>query len=215
MKVKLVSYTQVDPNNDLICDSEALIAFCARVSNKSNQENWKTAPQLIRWLVEHDHWSPLEMVNVCMEITTTRAISAQIMRHRSFSFQELSQRYTKPSIDYPDLRIKGSNNRQGSLNTKASGKLHKVSQVSIDAGWEAYNHLVENGVALESARMVLPMCTETTIYMNGTLRSWIHYTRIREEIHTQKEHRDIANGCSDILKELYPNVMKVIYSGSL
>jgi len=207
-KVRLISYTQ--PVLDSIPDSEALIAFCARVSNKSNQENWKTAPKLVKWLVEHRHWSPLEQVNVCMEITTTRAISAQIMRHRSFSFSERSQRYTKPSISYPELRMKGSSNRQGSLDTKANCALHTVSMEAIDKGWEAYNHLVENGVALESARMVLPMCTDTVVYMNGTLRSWVHYIQLRTEEHAQKEHREIAMECKEILKDLYPNVMSII-----
>lgn len=207
---KLLSYTQ--PASDVVPDSEALIAYTARVSNKENQQNWRTATKLVKWLVDNKHWSPLEMVNICIEIETSRAISAQIMRHRSFSFQELSQRYTSDiGVEFPELRLKGSTNRQGSSSTildKTSLESKAIMQ-AMNSSYETYLYLVEQGVALESARMVLPMGTNTTIYMSGSLRSWIHYIQLRTEDHTQKEHRVIAFECRDILELLYPNVMEV------
>jgi thymidylate synthase (FAD) len=210
-KCKLISYTQ--PAIDSIPDSEGLIAYTARVSNKPNQENWKTAPKLVKWLVEHKHWSPLEQISVCIEINTTRAISAQIVRHRSFSFQELSTRYTSGiSLNYPELRYKGSTNRQGSSDTVLDEESYecKVARQAMNIAYETYNELVEQGVALECARMVLPLGTNTTIYMSGTLRSWIHYVQLRTEEHTQKEHRLIAQECKEILTKLYPNIMEIV-----
>jgi len=205
---KLISYTQ--PAISEVPDSESLVAYTARVSNPANQNNWETSTNLVKWLVNNHHWSPLEMVSVCIEIDTTRAISAQILRHRSFQFQEFSQRYSKPEVNYPDLRERGSTNRQGSLDNLASYKAHELSVNAIDTAYDAYHLMIEEGVALESARMVLPMCTKTTIYMQGSLRSWIHYIQLRAEEHTQKEHRIIALEIKDIITGIYPNIMEVL-----
>jgi thymidylate synthase (FAD) len=206
---KLISYTQ--PAINEVPNTEALIAYLARVSNKPNQGNWETAPKLVDWLVRHKHFSPLEMVNICIEINTSRAISAQIIRHKSFSFQELSQRYTSDmQISYPEMRLKAKTNRQSSLPAFGEHKelIQQISQSSIDESFDNYNDLIDMGVAPESARMVLPMTTNTTIYMNGSLRSWFHYFEVRTDLHTQEEHRQIANECREIIKKLYPNVIK-------
>jgi thymidylate synthase (FAD) len=205
--VRLIAKTEpVLPN---IPSSEGIISYCARVSNKSNQDNYETAPKLIRYCVNNAHWSVLEMNNLVIEVTTTRLISAQILRH-GFKAQELSQRYTDVSVANLELRAQGSSNRQGSLDESVGEALQDIASEAVDVSYEAYNHLVKNGVALECARSVLPMCSETTVYLNNTLRGWVHYCQVRMDEHTQKEHREIAKQVWTILKEEYPNVIKAI-----
>ena len=191
MHVKLVSVTQ-----DLIQNGnpEELIAYCARVSNPENQNNLETAPRLLKFLIKHKHWSPFEMVDMCVEIKTSRAIAAQILRHRSFSFQEFSQRYSEATNVEPiELREKAKTNRQSSSEIINEPVINNVVRHSIDTSIMTYNKLITQGVAKEQARMVLPLATETTMYMKGNIRSWIHYIDPRTEENTQKEHRDIAN----------------------
>ncbi len=196
--VKLVHST---PNGD------ALIAYMARVSNPANQFNPESA-KLIRYLIKHKHWSPFEMVNLCIEIHTTRDISAQILRHRSFSFQEFSQRYAKtnrPCI--PDLRLQDPTNRQNSVDGLGDyNKLQLQGQISevFDQVYGLYMKLLEQGVAKECARKILPMNSPTSLYMNGTLRSWIHYIDLRSAEGTQKEHREIAEACRSIFTRAFP-----------
>ena len=209
-RVKLISKSE--PVINEVPGSEELISYTARVSNKGNQKNWETAPRLIDYCVKNHHWSVLETVNICFEVNTTRAISAQILRH-GHKAQELSQRYTGVSISYPELRMKGSTNRQGSLDTLASQQLHNKAQKALDELYLTYNKLIDAGVALECARSILPMCSETTLYLNNTLRGWIHYCTVRMDEHTQKEHRDIAKEIFNILGEHYPNVMESISKG--
>jgi thymidylate synthase (FAD) len=192
-----------------------LIAYAARVSNPSNQINDETAPKLLKYLIKNSHWSPFEMVSITMEITTTRDISRQILRHRSFSFQEFSQRYAKSSnfIDR-EARLQDNKNRQNSVVTddrdlKESWnmKQHEV----IRKANEVYEWALENGIAKEQARAVLPEGnTETTLYMAGTLRSWIHYYQLRSKNGTQKEHSDIAIKCWDIIKQHFPDVAEAV-----
>jgi thymidylate synthase (FAD) len=192
-----------------------LIAYAARVSNPSNQINDETAPKLLKYLIKNSHWSPFEMVSITMEITTTRDISRQILRHRSFSFQEFSQRYAKSSnfIDR-EARLQDNKNRQNSVVTddrdlKESWnmKQHEV----IRKANEVYEWALENGIAKEQARAVLPEGnTETTLYMAGTLRSWIHYYQLRSKNGTQKEHSDIAIKCWDIIKQHFPDVTEAV-----
>ena len=194
-------------------NAEELIAYMARVSNPSNQNNTETSQRLIRYLIEHKHWSPFEMVNMCVEINTTRSIAAQILRHRSFSFQEFSQRYSDvsnigtPAI--PALRRQDTKNRQNSIDD-----LHQSSKEFFERKIEhlfsecqdVYKQLIEAGVAKECAREVLPLATPTRLYMNGTIRSWIHYCQLRCSNGTQLEHRMIANGVYKLLQEHLPNV---------
>jgi thymidylate synthase (FAD) len=192
-----------------------LIAYAARVSNPSNQINDETAPKLLKYLIKHSHWSPFEMVSITMEITTTRDISRQILRHRSFSFQEFSQRYAKSSnfIDR-EARLQDNKNRQNSVVTDDRDlkenwnmKQHEV----IRKANEVYEWALENGIAKEQARAVLPEGnTETTLYMAGTLRSWIHYYQLRSKNGTQKEHSDIAIKCWDIIKQHFPDVAEAV-----
>ena len=211
-KVRLISKSE--PEIKGVPKSESLISFCARVSNRKNQYNWETAPKLVKYLVSNAHWSPLEMVNVCFEIQTTRAISAQIMRHRSISFQELSQRYSDDiAVEFPELRMKGSTNRQGSSDTLAPDPLKLVAESSLNSAYNAYKLLIEQGVALETARMILPMCTETTVYANGTLRSWIHFCAQRSDEHSQKEIQQISDEIYRLLGEHYPNVIEAVDKG--
>ena len=210
MEVNLVSITHPRINN--IDTPEDLIAYCARVSNPSNQLNTSTAPKLLGYLIKHKHWSPFEMVDMCVEIKTSRAIAAQILRHRSFSFQEFSQRYSNiTSFESIEWRLQGKTNRQVG---ETSHKLDKEHQGAIDdyiktAGL-IYNSLIDKGVAKECARMVLPLCTETTMYMKGSIRSWIHYIDLRSKEDTQKEHRDIALKCKDIFVNNFPNTSKAL-----
>lgn len=202
MNVKLVWAT---PNG------EELICRMARVSNPQNENNTATAPKLLRYLMEHQHWSPFEMVNVCVQIECTRDIARQILRHRSFSFQEFSQRYAAvQDFDVSDARLQDTKNRQNSIETKDLELLRwwDEQQRKIIAGAsKLYKHALDVGIAKEVARKVLPEgLTMSRMYMNGTLRSWIHYTDIRCDAATQKEHRDVAKHCRIIIEELFPNV---------
>jgi thymidylate synthase (FAD) len=219
MNVKLLSYSQPTGEFRLrgIEDAQELIAYCARVSNPSNQFNTETSEKLIRYLIKHAHWSPLEMVSACMEITTTRDIARQILRHRSFSFQEFSQRYANPVSDLNfvirEARLQDSRNRQNSVELDLSDPEQREladlwmekQQAVIRASREAYTWAVNNGIAKEQARAVLPEGnTESRLYMNGTLRSWIHYIELRAANGTQKEHMDIARACAEVIVTVFP-----------
>lgn len=214
MNVRLVSYSQptAEFRNQGIADAQELIAFCARVSNPANQFNIETSDRLIRYLIKHQHWSPLEMVSACMEITTTRDIARQILRHRSFSFQEFSQRYADPTKDlefvFREARLQDPKNRQNSiesqdltLQTEWEGEQAKV----IAAAKSAYTWAIEHGIAKEQARAVLPEgLIESRIYMNGTLRSWVHFIELRTANGTQKEHQSIAQSCAQVIATVFP-----------
>ena len=214
MKVKLVSYSQ--PSKEFqemgIGDAQDLIAFCARVSNPSNQLNAATSEKLIRYLISHSHWSPLEMVTACLEIETTRDIARQILRHRSFSFQEFSQRYADPTKDLDfvirETRLQDKKNRQNSIkseNKDLNIEWEKRQKQVIDSAIENYKWAVENGIAKEQARAVLPEGnTISRLYMNGTLRSWIHYIQLRASHGTQKEHTEIAKACAEVISKIFP-----------
>lgn len=210
MKVELISITK--PVIDKVNSAENLIAYCARVSNPGNQMNSATAPKLLEYLIKNKHWSPFEMVSMCISIETSRAIAAQILRHRSFSFQEFSQRYATVDSVEPiepiELRLKGTTNRQSS--TEPTKKYDWLIKLHYKYSHKIYKYLLDNGVATESARMVLPLSTKTKLYMNGTLRSWIHYLDIRANEHTQKEHRLIAEEIEKILYKQFPSVFKAI-----
>jgi thymidylate synthase (FAD) len=198
-------------------DAEDLVAYMARVSNPANQNNKDTAPKLIKYLIDHHHWSPLEMVNMCVRIETTRSIAAQILRHRSFSFQEFSQRYaevTDPAV-VPVLRRQDTKNRQNSiddLDPAVVKRLNRRIEFLYEAASSLYNDLLEEGVAKECAREVLPLATPTTLYMNGTLRSWVHYCQLRCANGTQKEHQDIANSIKNILAEQVPAIYEAAFT---
>jgi len=202
MNVDLVSVTK--PEMKGIKNAEDLVAFCARVSNPSNQMNVETAPKLLKFLIKHKHWSPFELVDMCVEIKTSRGIAAQILRHRSFSFQEFSQRYSIANeFEDIELRLQGDKNRQvGEIlmntNTDAYDKVNELLIESLSLSQHCYDTMIENGVAKEVARMILPLTTQTTMYMKGSLRSWIHYIELRTEQNTQKEHRLIAEKCKKI-----------------
>ena len=210
MKVQLVSYSKPAPGFEAegVDDVQELIAFCARVSNPSAQINSETSEKLIRYLVKHQHWSPLEMVSACLEIETTRDIAHQIVRHRSFSFQEFSQRYANPVEDMQfttrEARLQDLKNRQNSVELEDSDESNKVKQQwlaqqdsVIMAADKAYRWAIKNNIAKEQARVVLPEgLTKTRLYMNGTLRSWVHYIELRSANGTQKEHMDIAIECA-------------------
>jgi thymidylate synthase (FAD) len=200
--VKLVHIT---PN------AEELITYMARVSNPANQNNTETSARLIKYLIDHKHWSPFEMVNMCVEIETTRSVAAQILRHRSFSFQEFSQRYAEVQLrpELPEMRRQDLKNRQNSVDDLSLETLAECDQLVASAlvtSYRAYDKLLELGVAKECAREVLPLCTPTKLYMNGTIRSWIHYCQLRCANGTQKEHQDIARGVYKLLEEHVPNV---------
>jgi len=196
-------------------DGDELIAYMARVSNPTNQDN-KDSSKLIRYLIKHKHWSPFEMVNMCVEINTTRSISAQILRHRSFSFQEFSQRYASveelelPSP--PELRLQDLKNRQNSIETDEIDTLNWEATIQLHYSkcYRLYKNLLKEGIAKECAREVLPMGAPTRLYMNGTLRSWIHYVDLRTANGTQKEHRDIAEACKQLIKTQFPLTYEVI-----
>ncbi len=214
MKVKLVSYSQ--PTSEMVADEvddvQELVAFCAKVSNPSNQINKETSEKLIKYLIKHAHWSPLEMVSACLEIETTRDIARQILRHRSFSFQEFSQRYADPTKDLSfvtrEARLQDTKNRQNSIATndlELDLKWEKRQLKVIDAAKEAYSWAIENGLAKEQARAVLPEGnTISRMYMNGTIRSWIHYIQLRSANGTQKEHMDIAVECAKVISTIFP-----------
>lgn len=217
MKVDLVSYTQPvirDEGTGKILTPDKLVAYIARVSNPSNQNNHKTAPKLLNFLTKEKHWSPFDMADMCVRVETSRGIAAQILRHWSMNFQEFSQRYAtvEEGASQPiELRMKGSTNRQGSLQTVLD---EPELQVRVDEhiknSFELYNELVDKKVANECARFVLPLSTTTTMYINASVRSWIHYLQQRLDGHTQKEHRAIAFKCSQLLNEVYPTVWEGI-----
>lgn len=214
MAVKLISYSQVAEGSDLDLNNvQELIAYCARVSNPSNQMNKETSERLIKYLIKHSHWSPLEMVNACLEIDTTRDIAHQIVRHRSFAFQEFSQRYANPEgmghmFVLREARLQDKKNRQNSIDTEdeALWAEWNAQQIAvIQRAKEAYDWAIENGIAKEQARVVLPEGnTKTRLYMNGTLRSWIHYIELRAANGTQKEHMEIAHACAKVIAEIFP-----------
>ena len=214
MKVKLISYSKPtkEVNNEGIEDAQELVAFCARVSNPSNQLNTETSEKLINYLIKNAHWSPLEMVSACLEIETTRDIARQMLRHRSFSFQEFSQRYANPVKDLEfvtrEARLQDPKNRQNSIETDNSDIVNewnsKQNEV-IEIATKAYNWAIESGIAKEQARSVLPEGnTVSKLYMNGTLRSWIHYIELRTANGTQKEHMEIANACAEVINNIFP-----------
>ena len=214
MKVKLISYSKPteDVNSEGIEDAQELVAFCARVSNPSNQLNTETSEKLISYLIKNAHWSPLEMVSACLEIETTRDIARQMLRHRSFSFQEFSQRYANPVKDLEfvtrEARMQDPKNRQNSIETDnsviADEWVTKQNEV-IETAKKAYNWAIESGIAKEQARSVLPEGnTVSRLYMNGTLRSWIHYIQLRAANGTQKEHMEIANACAEVINKIFP-----------
>jgi thymidylate synthase (FAD) len=218
VKVSLVSYSQ--PSTELqaqgIADAQELVAYCARVSNPSNQHNTETSEKLIRYLIKHGHWSPLEMVSVCLEIETTRDIARQILRHRSFSFQEFSQRYAVADVEFEnrEARLQDTANRQNSIETQDEAlKKHweKQQQQVQDYARSAYQWALARGIAKEQARAVLPEgMTASRLYMQGTLRSWVHYIELRSGNGTQLEHRQIACACADVLKPIFPMITEFV-----
>ena len=214
MKVRLVSYSTPTKEflDDGISNVQELVAFCARVSNPSNQNNKETSEKLIKYLISNKHWSPLEMVTACIEIETTRDIARQILRHRSFSFQEFSQRYADPTKDLSfvtrDARLQDEKNRQNSVetdNTQLKKDWERKQSELIDLSLRTYKWAIENGIAKEQARAVLPEGnTVSRMYMNGTLRSWVHYIELRSANGTQKEHMDIAVAIANIISKIFP-----------
>ena len=221
MNVKLLSYSQpTEEFADLgIADAQELIAYCARVSNPANQFNTETSEKLIRYLVKHAHWSPLEMVSACMEIVTTRDIARQILRHRSFSFQEFSQRYADPTAELDDAfvirecRLQDTKNRQNSVDVPLDSPENRILAYDWEraqkrvlyAVKEAYRWAIDNNIAKEQARAVLPEgLTVSRMYMNGTLRSWIHFIQLRSGNGTQKEHMEIARACAEVISKIFP-----------
>jgi len=220
MKVKLVSYSQPSEEflKDGIEDVQDLVAYCARVSNPSNQNNPETSAKLLNYLAKHKHWSPFEMASACLEIETTRDIARQILRHRSFSFQEFSQRYANPVTDLEfetrDARLQDEKNRQNSIALDPVNEAQMILQLEweekqlevIDAAMDAYRWAIANGIAKEQARAVLPEGnTVSRMYMNGTLRSWIHYIELRGANGTQQEHMDIAHAIAEVIAEIFPS----------
>ena len=223
MTVKIISYSQPPKNSNIPLNSaQELVAFCARVSNPSNQLNSDTSDKLINYLIEHKHWSPLEMVSLCLEINTTRDIARQILRHRSFSFQEFSQRYADPVKELNfvtrELRLQDHKNRQNSIELVNDDTVETINLVStwekyqrdvINLSKEAYTWAVNNGIAKEQARSVIPEgLIESRLYVNGTLRSWVYYIELRTEKGTQKEHIDIAQACANAIADVFPLIEK-------
>lgn len=214
MKVELLSYTQ--PAQHFAENLTELIAFCARVSNPSNQANHETSDKLIRYLIKHQHWSPLEMVNICLEIETTRDIARQILRHRSFSFQEFSQRYAVADLgfEFKEARLQDEKNRQNSIeidDAKLQLNWETQQDYIIAAAQKTYRWALEHGIAKEQARAVLPEgITVSRLYMNGTLRSWVHYIQLRSGIETQKEHREIALACVNAIEPIFPMITEFV-----
>ena len=214
MKVKLISYSKPteEVNSEGIENIQELVAFCARVSNPSNQLNTDTSEKLISYLIKNAHWSPLEMVSACLEIETTRDIARQMLRHRSFSFQEFSQRYANPVKDLEfvtrEARMQDPKNRQNSIetdNSKIAEEWTNIQNEVIQTATKAYNWAIESGIAKEQARSVLPEGnTVSRLYMNGTLRSWIHYIQLRAANGTQKEHMEIAKACAEVIHKIFP-----------
>jgi thymidylate synthase (FAD) len=220
MIVKLISHSQpTEEFHDLgISDAQELIAYCARVSNPSNQLNTETSDRLIRYLIKHQHWSPLEMVSACLEITTTRDIARQILRHRSFSFQEFSQRYADPTQELNfvlrEARLQDEKNRQNSVEVNDDVlqiEWERAQKRVLFAVRDAYEWARKNGIAKEQARAVLPEgLTESRLYMNGTLRSWVHFIELRSGNGTQKEHREIACACAEVIAQVFPMATEFI-----
>jgi thymidylate synthase (FAD) len=210
MNVKLISLT--NPLVEGINNAEELIVYCARVSNPSNQLNVETSPKLIRYCIEHGHWSIFEQASMCVEIKTSRAIAAQIIRHKSFSVQEFSQRYSKStSFEDIEFRMQGKNNRQvGDYVVNLSDELQTNVDTALSFCKNVYNKLIDQGIAKECARMILPLTTSTTLYLNGTVRSFIHYLQLRTKQDTQKEHRDIAIEIQNIFKRQFPNISNAL-----
>ena len=223
MQVKLISYSMAskelfDVDNSLR-DVQGLIAYCARVSNPNNQSDKKTTGKLIKYLIKNKHWSPLEMVSACIEIETTRDIARQILRHRSFSFQEFSQRYADPTKDLDfvtrEARLQDTKNRQNSIELDVDSELHyawKEKQESlINTAKETYKWAIDNGIAKEQARAVLPEGnTVSRMYMNGTLRSWVHYIELRSANGTQKEHMNVAQACAVEIAKIFPLIGDIL-----
>lgn len=219
MNVKLISYSKASEYETYeeggLLNIQDLIAFCAKVSNPTAQINSATSEKLLNYLVKHKHWSPFEMVSACLEIETTRDIAHQIVRHRSFSFQEFSQRYANPKemgdmFEYAEARLQDTKNRQNSIPTENVQLIHEWTDVQdevIAATKKAYDWAIENGIAKEQARKVLPEgLTKTRLYMNGTIRSWIHYIDLRGANGTQLEHMQIAHACADAIAKIFPNI---------
>ena len=220
MNVRLISYS--NPSKEIaeqgLYDVQELIAFCARVSNPSNQNNTETSEKLIKYLIKHQHWSPLEMVSACLEIETTRDIARQILRHRSFSFQEFSQRYADPTKDLSfvlrEARLQDTKNRQNSVentNLALAAWWEERQKRVIREAEEAYAWAIQNGIAKEQARAVLPEgLTVSRLYMNGTLRSWIHFIELRSANGTQKEHQEVARECAKVIAEVFPLAKELV-----
>ena len=223
MKVKLISSSTASKEmaSDGIYDVQELIAFCARVSNPSNQFNTETSEKLIKYLTKHKHWSPLEMVSACLEITTTRDIARQILRHRSFSFQEFSQRYADPTAELDEAfvlreaRFQDTKNRQNSVAFDPNNEEQKLLAIEWERAQkrvlfsvkQEYSWAIKNGIAKEQARAVLPEgLTVSRLYMNGTLRSWIHFIELRSANGTQLEHQEVAKACAQVIAEIFPMV---------
>tara|TARA_Y100000289_G_C3926015_1_gene153373 strand:+ start:862 stop:1533 length:672 start_codon:yes stop_codon:yes gene_type:complete len=213
MKVKIISHSQA-PFDDSMHKASALdlVAYCARVSNPDNQLNTETSEKLVKYLMKHKHWSPLEMVSACLEIETTRDIARQILRHRSFSFQEFSQRYANPTealaFEKREARLQDPKNRQNSIyveDAELQLKWQEKQETVIREAYQAYTWAIENGIAKEQARAVLPEGnTVSKMYVNGTLRSWIHYIELRGANGTQKEHIEIAHAVADVIADIFP-----------
>ena len=220
MKVRMVSYSK--PSEEMyeegLVDVQELVAFCARVSNPSNQFNTETSEKLIKYLIKHQHWSPLEMVSACLEIETTRDIARQILRHRSFSFQEFSQRYADPTKDLSfvlrEARLQDTKNRQNSVentNLALAAWWEERQKRVIEEAKNAYEWAITNGIAKEQARAVLPEgLTVSRLYMNGTLRSWIHFIELRSANGTQKEHQEVARECAKVIAEVFPLAKELV-----
>ena len=220
MDVKLLSYSQ--PTKEFaalgVADAQELIAYCARVSNPANKLNTDTSEKLIRYLIKHQPWSPLEMVSACIEITTTRDIARQILRHRSFSFQEFSQRYADPTKDLSfvcrEARLQDTKNRQNSIpvdDQLLQNEWYRAQQRVIYAAKREYEWAIANGIAKEQARAVLPEgLTESRLYMNGTLRSWIHFIELRSANGTQREHQDVAVACAKVIAGIFPMATELV-----
>ena len=214
MNVRMISYSK--PSREMydegLVDVQELVAFCARVSNPSNQFNTDTSEKLIKYLIKHQHWSPLEMVSACLEIETTRDIARQMLRHRSFSFQEFSQRYADPTKDLSfvlrEARLQDTKNRQNSVeneNLALAAWWEERQKRVIEEAKNAYEWAITNGIAKEQARAVLPEgLTVSRLYMNGTLRSWIHFIELRSANGTQKEHQEVARACAKVIAEVFP-----------
>ena len=212
MQIKLISYSQ-SPNSTSLQD---MVAYCARVSNPANQSNTEPNERLLQYLIKNQHWSPFEMVSVCLEIETTRDIARQMLRHRSFSFQEFSQRYAVASLGFEtrEGRLQDVKNRQNSIehsNSELEEEWTKKQQELAELSKQTYDWALKNGIAKEQARAVLPEgMTTTRMYMNGTLRSWIHYIQLRSANGTQKEHREVAIECANVISTIFPMMLTLI-----